>query len=745
MTESLAPAGGAARPNPFMQHVRTRLLHCGPGKAIAQLPYTTGVVSFVAIGAAAAKMRMDPAFSYGWPIVAIAMAAFLLAAALAVSIRSLGLRAPAWLDRDALTAWLLSLHLGVMAMLVPLFVVCTRVPEDTMTGWTFGFMNKRWLIALYYVTVVSFLIFPIAVSWLLSERAAAVASDTLPKSTQGPLGRVRAISGALVVVIVVWFFAGPPWNFPRLHQPFDWHEQATIGPLQAIAKGYRPYLGPASTQYGPGGQYLLFTAMKQLPRFDLIAFRTACAIANLLAFLTVGIVAYWWIGLAGACAVVVLSLAYSPLAFFYFNVDGTFTGFFGWAFGTRYLAPIVVAPAFGYAMIGPPRAVWRFVALGIVWGVGAWIAQENLTATVASVGLLLLILCLTGTVEAVQAVRSAMWIAVGCGCVAGVVLLHQVVHGSVREFLDNYFVVPRAVAVGYSNTWWPAWDADRPDRISYYFTLPFSLTLAIMALWRLPRLRLAAPLDWRRIRFLAFVCVLLSCYPTSLLRSDYLHLMNTMIALPFVLVLAVIDLPLWVSQTAFGRAAATLMVAAVAVATYPTILNQNWRHVITVAAKRFQAGPSETIPYDGRVPYRRARTSSEEPLLAVGSGMPTRTFLEFATDVHDIVGSRKTFVADVGGRAWTGALYFLADLTPAPYPFDREMMTLNDTFRHRVADHIRTHPADYECFISSVSSTGPERNAFFDTHPHLRRFQRSFPGGDGWNPDQIEIAVVDGR
>jgi len=56
------------------------------------------------------------------------------------------------------------------------------------------------------------------------------------------------------------------------------------------------------------------------------------------------------------------------------------------------------------------------------------------------------------------------------------------------------------------------------------------------------------------------------------------------------------------------------------------------------------------------------------------------------------------------GAVWTGAIYFMADLTPAPYPLDRESMAVNGPLRTRIADHIRAHPEEYECFIASHST-----------------------------------------
>ena len=74
-------------------------------------------------------------------------------------------------------------------------------------------------------------------------------------------------------------------------------------------------------------------------------------------------------------------------------------------------------------------------------------------------------------------------------------------------------------------------------------------------------------------------------------------------------------------------------------------------------------------------------------------------------------------------EVWTGPLYFFADLTPAPYPLDRETMMINDTLRAQVVEHIRTHPVDYECFIGA-SLDAPEARAFLAAHPDAERLER---------------------
>jgi hypothetical protein len=93
-------------------------------------------------------------------------------------------------------------------------------------------------------------------------------------------------------------------------------------------------------------------------------------------------------------------------------------------------------------------------------------------------------------------------------------------------------------------------------------------------------------------------------------------------------------------------------------------------------------------------------------------------------------------------RFWTGALYFLADLTPAPYPLDREMLAVNDVVRQINVDHIRAHPSEYECFIG-LSLDTPEGQAFIATHPLARDIHLAIPADQPVGPATVHVVVAD--
>jgi hypothetical protein len=618
---------------------------------------------------------------------------------------------------------------GILLLLVPMLLLTVSMETDNVGGWLFPVVNKRWLAGLYNLALATVVLFPVAIErWRSLPDAAAPSPGQSAAAPAVPRRRWWSTAvGIVAIVAVAWYFAGPPWNLERLHRGIDWHEQLHLGPLQAISKGYLPYIGPASVVYGPGSQILTYEVMARSPRFDIVSFRSAFAAFNFAALLVVGVAAYWWLGIVGAVAVVLLAETYSSIAFYYSMSDGTFAGFYGWANPVRYLAPLIVVPAIAKLSSNANRRVdaLLLVLLGVGWGAGAWLAQENLSATAVAGVMVLCLLWLTHTVSLSQACRALAWLAAGLALVVAPILLYYAARGEAGTFVRNYFLNPRAVAMGFSNTWWPAQNADLPERNSYYFTLPFLLLLAVATLWRLRPFRLSPPLTSGQALFLALVCVQLVCFQTSLFRSDSTHVRNTMIALPFVLWMGFWDLPQWLATGGSRRQALRAAFVVLGVAVYPTLRLQAWSSMMTTPANRFARVPDQvpSIPRDGRVAFRRATwLLSNEPMLTDNSGLSMRTFLDSASDIHDLVGQRKTYIASIG-NIYTGLLYFMADLTPAPYPLDLETMTINAKMREIVIDHMRTHPEDYECFIgTSLEQT--EARVFLELHPGAVTVQR---------------------
>jgi hypothetical protein len=691
-------------------------------RAARLLPYITGLSAGVSIALVEYKVWRTPHFAYVSPVVAIAASAFVLS----IALRALLLCSRAgWIGIESAASWLAALEIGVLLLPIAVVLLARGTAEDEITGWMFPVVNKRWLIALYNLSIGTFLVLPVAIErWRRGSRPMPTGVGLVTD----PIGRrswAATVAGLALVVGLCWFLGGPPWHLERHHRVIDWHEQLHFEPLLAMRQGYLPFVGPAASTYGPGAQRLTFGLMRLLGSFDLVSFRTAWAIQHFLAVLVVGVAACWWLGTIPALAVVLLSFTYSPVAFFQTVPDGTWGGLFGWSNAGRYLAPLLVVPMLADAAVRSTRA-WPVVLIGSAWGTGAWLAQEGLTTTGTAVVLLLALLWLTRTITLPRAFRLLGCLAIGFACVLIPVLSYYAWHRAAGEFVRSYFFFARAVVGGFSNSWWPAQDTARADRVSYYFTLPFLLACGVSALWRVPEGDVAAPLDRQRRRFLAFVCVMLVCYQTALLRSDAAHLMNTMIALPFVVVLGTVDLPAWLATRPPARWLVRVVFVSIVLLVYPTLrLAADW-HRFTAPVTRFEAHPGSPLPAspDDRVAFRRATPLlADEPQLVEGGTVSMREFLEFATEVRSIVGSRKTYFLQVGWTTTGSLIAFMADLQIAPHPIGGEMLNMNDDIKASVAAHIRAHPQDYESFIGP-SLDDPEARAFLESHPGAVRIEK---------------------
>jgi hypothetical protein len=146
--------------------------------------------------------------------------------------------------------------------------------------------------------------------------------------------------------------------------------------------------------------------------------------------------------------------------------------------------------------------------------------------------------------------------------------------------------------------------------------------------------------------------------------------LNTLVALPFIIVLGSLDVARRLGATRGARAAVRAAFLATVLVVYPAFRSQlplAWTGLLTrpVAKFRVHRGQEPPDPYEGRSAYQRAPRLllHDEPEIGNTARVSMRTFLDFATDVKSIVGSRKTYVRDLGRLYLAdGLLYFLANL-----------------------------------------------------------------------------------
>ena len=624
-------------------------------------------------------------------------------------------RWPPWLSNAGVAAFALAFAVGVIGLLAPAVLLARRTSYEDVTGWTYPFLNKRWIGPLYALALGTFIVLPLGIRRLLTAPPEALFADPAPDP---PRGWLRRVSGLLIVLAAVVLLAGPPWNVARHHRPIDFHEQVHLGPLQAIDKGYLPFVGPASTQYGPGSQLITYLYMSTTGRFDIVGYREANLLFHFLTMAAVGVMAWSSIGTGAALLVLAIGVSFSPLQFFVPQPDGTFSGGYGWSNGFRYLGALLVVPSLASRLLTPLQlGDWRCLGLGLLAGCFAWISQENLSATAAAATMVVVSMILTDTIPFRRALTGGVTVIAGAAFFWLPVLGFYAWHGRMGEYLRNFTLVPRAVAAGFSNSWWTEATNTLVYR-AFCWTTAVIVVLALLTLWQWPSVRLRYRLSEPRVRLLAFLSVLAAGYATSLYRSDSSHLINTLIALPFVIVLSWRDLPALAARTFVSRGVLRVALIAATLLIYPIapFLRNLYPSLLRPATTRFLALPPQPAPVvEAGVSFRRAtRYLRDEPAVAAGM-IPMRPFLRELSKLHELVGDRRTYIAGLGS-VYTGLVYFLADLTPAPYLFDRETMMINDDLRREHQRYFESRIAEVDCVIA---------RSLEENEVHL--FRRAYP------------------
>ena len=133
-------------------------------EALALLPYTTGLSATISIALVAFKAWRQPAFPYVGTVIGIAAGALLVAVVVALLVRLRPLASPRWLNAGGATSWALGLQLGVLLLTVPVFALVKGVAADDVQ-WTWTYLNKRWLVALYSLMFGTVGVFPVLCEW----------------------------------------------------------------------------------------------------------------------------------------------------------------------------------------------------------------------------------------------------------------------------------------------------------------------------------------------------------------------------------------------------------------------------------------------------------------------------------------------------------------------------------------------------------------------------------------------------
>ena len=652
-----------------------------------------------------------------------------------------GERAAVWL---ALAAW--------FPLLAIVAYYGARATFPSSVRWiNFGFTDKRWEIAAYLLGALVPMIFLVTAARLLrvardhprssrdwlaglfprfpvGEAVTVVTPGASPRDAGARRWRrVLGRTGGIVTALgLAWYFCGPPWYLDRTTSPISYQEDVFLVGFQAIARGHLPYIGVAGVQYGPGTQLASYWFMRHVASFSVVGFREAWATYEWVGASLLFAAFFLAFGYARGLAVSLLSaVAYLPLHEIAFTAAGQFDGFWAWANPLRYagaIALIILLPAV-IRRCPSWRGAAGGVVLGLAWGLMSYMGQENLAA--GAIGALVVggLLLLSHTLSW-PAVRTGLLAALSGFLLVWLPILgFYAAHGDLGQFLNLYFLSPRYVAEGYSDTTWQGIShVPSPPMSTMFYALPFLLAvMALLAVLEFRPLRIAA--EWSRERILLVVTLLATIllYQGALLRSDTAHLTGTLLAVPALVIVAGTVLP----RVLGGRRRATLIVSG-------AVLIAGSFALLPAAAYSWPSMRAAVeAPYlDREVLAAQPRAGQPATLAArrVGPGLagarpccdfskvPMPVFIHAMNRLHAIIGNRTTYVVGVRG-GYPGLVYFVADLTPAPVLFDKYTTILNEPQLRAYYAYFRSRVLARTQALVTDSLHAPEARSFRQRYP----------------------------
>lgn len=648
----------------------------------------------------------------------------------------------------------LALAIWFPTLLIPVYFKA-RATERPSAQWiSFGFLDKRWETSAYLLgTVASMLLLVTAArvlsvgrehpgSWRAWLRATVPGSNaaTVASPDGRPVRVARVAAGLLTAVALAYYFYGPPWYLDRYTGSIGAAEDIHLGALQAISKGNLPYIGPAAYQYGPGAQLLSYLYMRHIGTFSIVGIRESWALFQwagaTIFFMAVFLAFGYRRGLATA---LLAALIYPTLQLLGFQPGQTYAGFldradyFGWANPLRYAGAftlIVLLPAV-IRRCPSRRGLAAGAALGLLWGVLSYVAQENLIAGATGALAIAALLILSGT-SAGRAVRTGL-LAAGVGFLVAwlPVLGFYAVKGVLARFVWLYFLVPSAVAQGYSNTslahgWHDPWART-------YYIFPFVLALlALASVCRFRPFRIAFDWSHDRILLVATLVATIVLYEGALLRSDAEHLSGLLLALPALVVVVATGLPRLVG----ARRPATLILAGAAVVVAAFVLlpyrsyawSGVWARLEAPYLDRQQLAAQPAPAPPATIAGERVGTGlAAAPICCQNTTESMPAFIQLMDSIHAIIGNRVTYVAGFP-RVYPGLVYFVADLNPAPIPLEPYTMVL--TQQQRLAFLATFEKSVLPRTQALVTSTlqAPEAEDFLLRYKNARQITLSFAG-----------------
>jgi hypothetical protein len=676
-------------------------------------------------------------------------------------------RSRAWLDRAVAPRERAAIWLALAAWFPFLLVVAYYQAKATFppsVRYVYSpYDDKRWVSAAYLLGTVAPAIWvttaarvlavgrgqpPTWRAWFtgLFPRTAVVDPGSRPAASglagcrrSGARRMLPVAAGLATALGLAWYFLGPPWYLSDTSAPISRQEDVWLIGLQAVAKGRLPYVGVAGVPYGPGTQLAAYLLMHHVTSFSVVGFREAWALlvwAGASVLLAVFFLAF---GYARGLAVSLLSaLVYPGLRMVAFQPGGSYDGYLGWASPLRYAGVIALVLLLPAAVRRCPswRGAAAGAAIGVLWGLMSYLAQENLAG--GAVGALVVgVLLLFSGSSSWRAVRTALVATLaGFLLIWTPVLAFYAVHGQLGEFLGQYFLFPRAVAEGINDTPWQGFGHARSSLTPIYCTLPFLLAvLALLPVFRVRPVGIATGWSRERVCLVATVVTTILLDQGVLLRSDASHLTGTLLLVPALVIMTGAVLPrLFGAQrrVTAAIAGAALVVASFALLPYAAFA---WAGVRSAAElpyldrQQLAAAPRSGLP--ATLAGRRVGPGlSGAGQCCQGGPVSMREFIHLMEQIHAIVGDRTAYVVNFHG-AYPGLVYFVADLNPAPISsdeYDGSTLTEPGIRAYLTAFRIKVLPQTQALLTFDLK--GPESRYFLQRYPNARQVELRYDSQD---------------
>jgi hypothetical protein len=583
----------------------------------------------------------------------------------------------------------LALAVGVCLVLtlLPLFLWFLRGDDGSQYVLWYGYLDKRWQAALYFVWVLGLPLAFLLVRSIQAQRAARTfkASDsaTSTATSQNKTRSLKHVAVAMAMLAFAWYLWGPPWGGAALGGSVDIHESVNYKGVQAILTGSTPYIDAASSQYGPLTQLLLSQWLQHVGPLSVEGFRNADLLRHISGIAFYVVVSFTFLKTKQAVAACLTAMLIFPTFSIFQLIDTGPAGFWGWGNVWRYAGLYLLALGIPtLTRLGKERSrTLAFGLLGAVWAVTSLLSQENLIGGGLVIVAINVGLVLGRRVSWVAAARNSLCLLCGALAVWIAYLVPYLTVGKAGTFLSNYFLIPRAVSSGYSNTIWERSSYDTLFYLTPLVTLSIGLIVVAAATRAVNRPnepntlnRTGSSSDWTTI--FGVFCGAAIAQAGVLSRSDSSHLINSFALYPFLIALFLV----WVLEqriilTPWSRAATAVIIGGLALVSLqiatgwdarPSMLAQ--RLIAPIHARSMQA---ESLPQS---PNPRMDTPYFAQTNAVSlSGESPKQVDELARSLKGYLGDRTTLVdpemAYLFGNQ-LGYLYFVADLKPFELPYE---------------------------------------------------------------------------